>query len=588
MGFCEDYYTSTDDDIDGFINWTGTYCDAPASSHVLITILVLFALALMMVILGSTADMYFVPALQIIAHLWKLRPDVAGVTLLAFGNGAPDIITAVTGVDAGDFGIVIGNLLGGNNFIQMLVMGAVLRAAGQNDPIVSEKGYIQVDPKAFVRDMSSYIFFILLIMTFSFTGHLHFWHVCILSSLYFIYVAVVIYSGKSETGVYETHLKKRAVSVARAVSKDPFGHSDTSSKFDYNIAHAYKNVLAKEGHKSRQTTTSASSNLADLMKEMDDELENNGDALPGVSLPDDLECCCGVVDDDEHDDDPTMTMIYNAFAWTIYVVEWPFSLARAVSIPTTDLGWGPNKRYFSAISFTGGILCCIVTFFGTDFDSSTYIIATAIGAFFGAWFLFTTSDDEETKTKMELMKMTADINPASPMQVGKFWLWPLIVLAFMSSTGWLNAIAGEAVAASLVVAGASGMSSSVVGLTLLAWGNSIGDYVADVAVCNAGSPYTAVSSCIGSPMLSAIIGICLSVIVNTAGQGQLGYGVPCNLDTNSYVSYAFLLIAQVMTLFVTITNNYRIPVGYYKILWGLYVFFITVVVSIEVSGNNIQ
>merc|ERR1719199_1383426 len=148
--------------------------------------------------------------------------------------------------------------------------------------------------------------------------------------------------------------------------------------------------------------------------------------------------------------------------------------------------------------------------------------------------------------------MTADINPASPMQVGKFWLWPLIVLAFMSSTGWLNAIAGEAVAASLVVAGASGMSSSVVGLTLLAWGNSIGDYVADVAVCNAGSPYTAVSSCIGSPMLSAVIGICLSVLVNTAGQGDIGKGVPCSLDTNSYVSYAFLLIAQLMTMYVTV------------------------------------
>jgi Ca2+/Na+ antiporter len=289
----------------------------------------------------------------------------------------------------------------------------------------------------------------------------------------------------------------------------------------------------------------------------------------------------------------------------LFVLEWPFCLARALSIPTTDLGWGPTKRYFTALSFPGGVLCVLVTFFGTDFDASTYVIASAVGVVFGAFFLLTSSDgsDEERATKHTLINddnkdednkesqlskvnLTAQINPSSPMRAGQMWLYPLIGLAFMSSVGWLNAIAGEAVAASLVIAGASGLSSSVVGLTLLAWGNSIGDYVADVAVCNAGSPYTAVSSCIGSPMLSAIIGICLSVVVNLTGQGKIGEGVPCNLDTNSYVSYAFLLIAQVMTMFVTVTNNYKIPVSYYKYLWVLYALFLVVVVTIEVSGNN--
>lgn len=47
-------------------------------------------------VLGSTADAYLSPVLASIAKHLKLSESLAGVTLLAFGNGAPDVFSALS------------------------------------------------------------------------------------------------------------------------------------------------------------------------------------------------------------------------------------------------------------------------------------------------------------------------------------------------------------------------------------------------------------------------------------------------------------------------------------------------------------
>jgi sodium/potassium/calcium exchanger 6 len=39
-------------------------------------------------------EYFFVPSLASIADILKLSPAIAGVTLLALGNGAPDVFTS--------------------------------------------------------------------------------------------------------------------------------------------------------------------------------------------------------------------------------------------------------------------------------------------------------------------------------------------------------------------------------------------------------------------------------------------------------------------------------------------------------------
>ena len=59
-----------------------------------------------------------------------LSENVAGITLLALGNGAPDVFTAYSAINsADDFPLVLAELLGASIFITTVVLAAVLRVA---------------------------------------------------------------------------------------------------------------------------------------------------------------------------------------------------------------------------------------------------------------------------------------------------------------------------------------------------------------------------------------------------------------------------------------------------------------------------
>jgi hypothetical protein len=51
-------------------------------------------------------NLRFVPSLQYCADWLQLSPAVAGITLLALGNGANDVFTAIAALDSDDFPLV--------------------------------------------------------------------------------------------------------------------------------------------------------------------------------------------------------------------------------------------------------------------------------------------------------------------------------------------------------------------------------------------------------------------------------------------------------------------------------------------------
>lgn len=80
-------------------------------------------------------------------------------------------------------------------------------------------------------------------------------------------------------------------------------------------------------------------------------------------------------------------------------------------------------------------------------------------------------------------------------------------LGFLVAIAWISTIANEVVGVLKAFGVVTGMSDAILGLTIFAMGNSVGDWVADVTVAKLGFPVMALSACFGGPMLNILLGI---------------------------------------------------------------------------------
>ena len=100
------------------------------------------------------------------------------------------------------------------------------------------------------------------------------------------------------------------------------------------------------------------------------------------------------------------------------------------------------------------------------------------------------------------------------------WRPLLSFVGFGVAVVWIYALANEIVALLKVFGVALGFSDAILGLTLLAWGNSISDLVADVAVARRGFPRMGFSASFGGPLFNLLLGIGLPFTVQFLKKGS--------------------------------------------------------------------
>jgi sodium/potassium/calcium exchanger 6 len=119
------------------------------------------------------------------------------------------------------------------------------------------------------------------------------------------------------------------------------------------------------------------------------------------------------------------------------------------------------------------------------------------------------------------------------------------------------------------------ISDSLLGLTIFAVGNSLGDLVADITVARLGYPVMALSACFGGPMLNILLGIGLGGLYMTFSPGksspkhdEMLTRVPYEISISKVlvISGATLLLILVGLLIVVPLNNWRMD---RRIGWGL-------------------
>ena len=97
-------------------------------------------------LLSFTADEFLSPSLEKLSETLNLSESLAGVTLLAFGAGAPDVFTSLKAIEGGEFsGIEMGisTLIGSALFILAIVTAGVLQSSPK--PIALNKSFFSRD-----------------------------------------------------------------------------------------------------------------------------------------------------------------------------------------------------------------------------------------------------------------------------------------------------------------------------------------------------------------------------------------------------------------------------------------------------------
>ena len=87
------------------------------------------------------------------------------------------------------------------------------------------------------------------------------------------------------------------------------------------------------------------------------------------------------------------------------------------------------------------------------------------------------------------------------------------VYGFVVAVFWIDRIANELVALLEFFGVTWGIEPSVLGLTVLAWGNSIGDLVTDVAMARRGLSNMAITACFAGPLFNMLMGLGIGACV---------------------------------------------------------------------------
>lgn len=146
----------------------------------------------------------------------------------------------------------------------------------------------------------------------------------------------------------------------------------------------------------------------------------------------------------------------------------------------------------------------------------------------------------------------------------------LICMAFGMSVIWIMNIANEVLAVLETLGALFGISSSVLGVSVLAWGNSIGDLVSNMAIARDGFPTMAFAGCFAGPMFNLLVGIGLSLTIAIVSRGPLSMSKPSPLV---YLGFGYLLLSLLLNIGMVSWDGFRYRPRLCYTLLALYASF---------------
>lgn len=149
---------------------------------------------------------------------------------------------------------------------------------------------------------------------------------------------------------------------------------------------------------------------------------------------------------------------------------------------------------------------------------------------------------------------------------------------FVVAAMWIDTVASEVVGLLEYFGLLSGVDSSILGVTVLAWGNSIGDMATNTAMAKKGLGNMAITACYAGPVFNILVGLGLGFL--TWIKDSKTRVVPVELPASVAAGAAFVVMNAAGIITFGLLNAGQLPPWYGKFMLAFYCVFLTVSVTL--------
>lgn len=612
--------------------------------------------------LGTTAEDFFSPSLEMFSVKMGLPPRFAGVSLLALGNGAADVsatMSAIVSDPNQGYQMSLGALTGAAMFIGTIVAASVIITAGG----IPCRG-------ALVRDICMFIITLLVVYFYLLSGEIGHGAITTFFSLYIVFVVIVLIADIYHRSMVVPRIKlereeaervrqyeegrkaQEAAGVAlnaiasnEQINVQNNNHNNDDDDDNQWMDETHTNVQPVKNKALNSILTSLSNYNYNSSRQLN--ATPNGWGISGDQLEDEkpviLHGPNGVLNkrnmgspfrgenqidqqqghhtptspytamQDEPDD---MDVHYldalctangfpqsSAYNWTcawqdgkeelklhfinfkedllyneennkldkfLLLCELPFSLLRKLTVPLPCDG-----HYCRALVSLSTLLSPIWLgiYAYRNFDSNL---------FFTGGFPYI---EISTVIAFIVAALVLRFSPAEDGAMSMYISAPIALYGFVVAASWIDTIADQLVDLLNFLGIVCHIPNSVMGITILAWGNSMGDLSADVIMAKKGLANMAITACYAGPVFNILFGLGAGFASLSSKTGQATKAV--DLNPPIAVGFLFLLFNCILILAVGLFwQKGKISKNFGYSLFVLYSFYLVTSLLLEFGNKS--
>lgn len=241
------------------------------------------------------------------------------------------------------------------------------------------------------------------------------------------------------------------------------------------------------------------------------------------------------------------------------IVELPLNILRDYTCPMSEYAdWNRNRATIIPLTFVWGFLF-LQNFFYPDVED--------------------TDEGDEQQEAAGIFWVKVGAYTMIPMLIVAIYIrfytkvtqppvtimFIFAIISFVNSISWIGFTCDIVVDLLTILGQILSVPKSMLGFTLLAWGNCLGDMQANVAMTKKGFGEMAITGCMAGPIFNILCGLGLATIGGLLADHEEDYDGPANqipfslytaegkIDTNCVVPFG-LLIGQFLSLCIIAVN----------------------------------